>query len=857
MKRKSILIFSLFIPIAILLITSIFLKMYPFGNNSYIVSDMSNQYMDFIRYLKYIYMGENNFFYSFNSYMGANFIGLAAYYILSPLNLLTLFVSNNFLPVMIMIIIFIKIGLCGLTCNYYLSKQNEKHNITSLLFSTSFALMAYNVAYCYHVMWIDVVILTPLVLLGIDMIVDNKKPVLYIITLGLSLIFNYYIGYMLCLFSVIYFIYIYLLKCNSIKDLKIIINFIIASIIAVSLSAVVLIPTFMSLQGGKAVFSLDTILNFGIELNPMNIALKAYTGAYNWNDAINGYPNIFCGIFIVFLVGLYFFNKNIKLKERILSGSLIIILILIFIINSFNLIFHGFNYPNCFLYRESFIMSLIFIMLAYKCFNNIKSINKIGIILIPLLFIIYSTRLIINKPIFYSNNYMYILYFDLFIIIVYFLICLLNLRFDLKKFSIASVIILFTLHFSDLGLNAYKYLKETVDQVGSKYSSIIGSFSDNEYIVNKLKEEDNTFYRMENINRRTFNDSYFYNYNGITGFSSTININTRDFLEDLGFKVNQANVFYGNGSTKLIDSLLGIKYIINYGNNFRGYGLFYEDYLNVLKNPYALNIGYKVNSKILNYSIDPSNHNTFDIQNNMIKNMTNIDKDLFHPSNNYKIKTYNLEEFSGEYGINYKKIKLDDVGYLEYSISVDRTDDLYLELAVNQMPYVLTPGCNIYVNNELVGEYFNNYYWGPISLGKHNIGEKIIIRFETKESEEKIVFDSTRLYYEDEKIFNQIYAILNKEQVSIAKISSSHLIGTADIKENGYLMFTIPYDTGWIINVDDKKIEPIKIMNNLIGIKIDRGEHLIELKYIPKGFKLGLAITLSSIVLLLMYYIKK
>lgn len=56
-------------------------------------------------------------------------------------------------------------------------------------------------------MWLDSVVLLPLIVLGLERLVKEHKGLLYTITLGLAILSNYYIAIMICLSMVIYFSY--------------------------------------------------------------------------------------------------------------------------------------------------------------------------------------------------------------------------------------------------------------------------------------------------------------------------------------------------------------------------------------------------------------------------------------------------------------------------------------------------------------------------------------------------------------------------------------------------------------------------------------------------------------------------
>ena len=236
---KKNLLKTFFTTLFILLTVFIIFGIYPFGDKTIIVIDSNTQYVSFISYLKSVFLGNNDFKYLFSSSLGSNFIPLLGYYLMSPFNLLVVLFKVENIKLFMTLSIIIKICLCSVTMEYFLNKKYKSNN--TYLFSISYALMAYNIVYMYHLMWLDSVIMFPLVILGIDYIFKEKNILLYIISLGLSIIFNYYIGVMICIASVIYFVYKFILENKSINKKKVIINYTISSLLGGMLSMFILI----------------------------------------------------------------------------------------------------------------------------------------------------------------------------------------------------------------------------------------------------------------------------------------------------------------------------------------------------------------------------------------------------------------------------------------------------------------------------------------------------------------------------------------------------------------------------------------------------------------------------------------
>ena len=331
---KKNLLKTFLITLSILLIVFITFGIYPFGDKTIIVIDSNTQYVSFISYLKSVFLGNNDFKYLFSSSLGANFIPLLGYYLMSPFNLLAVLFNLENIKLFMTISIIIKICLCSVTMQYFLNKKFDTEK--SYIFSISYALMAYNIVYMYHLMWLDSVIMFPLVMLGIDYIFKEKNVLLYIISLGLSIIFNYYIGVMICIASVIYFIYKFILDYKVINRVKVIINYCISSLLGGLLSMFILIPSLLGLQGGKASFSLEN-LDLSFNTSYLNVIAKTFTASLGDGETWHGGPMIACGMFMFVLTIIYFFNKKINKKEKIIDGILLFLLASTFVIKPLDL----------------------------------------------------------------------------------------------------------------------------------------------------------------------------------------------------------------------------------------------------------------------------------------------------------------------------------------------------------------------------------------------------------------------------------------------------------------------------------------------------------------------------------------
>lgn len=290
--------------------------------NRFLTADMGGQYNALYNYIRNVFLGKDSIFYSFHNSLGGNMASTIGYYLASPFNILYILVPKTDIPLMTYIIYVLKISLCSLFMNIFLShKFGERY--ANLIFSLTYAFMGFVVVYFFNNMWLDVIYMTPLVIMGIEKLIDGK-PLMYIITLALSIIFNFYIAYMLCIFCVIYFIYELFIR-YSIKEFKkykrIILRFIISSLLAAGLSAFFLIPVLINLSQSmrtsvdKSMLSFD-IYNFHNQWI-QTVFSKTLIGGNNRTSMLGRLrPVVYISFFSLVLSYLYFFNKKIKRKEK-------------------------------------------------------------------------------------------------------------------------------------------------------------------------------------------------------------------------------------------------------------------------------------------------------------------------------------------------------------------------------------------------------------------------------------------------------------------------------------------------------------------------------------------------------------
>ena len=409
MKKKINYLLAFVIPFLICLIFMYFKGI--LGNVEYAyVSDLRLQHIVFLGYLKEIILGNASLFYSFTAGMGSAMISTMVFYCISPINLLLLVISD--IRWAILFIYIVKVSLAGLTMFILLKSKLEKNNFITVMFSTCYALCAFAINYFFCVFWFDSLYLAPLVVMGIDrMFIKKKINLLYIFALSAAIMCNIQMGFGLCVFSVVYFIYSYNINYNIKKDFKKLIYF--GSIFTISSLCVGAISSgfllgFMSSYGDIASARAINITTSPGVANIGDVLKNLFTVGNYKTDYYNSFePFIYCGLIVSFFSILYLFSKNISKKKRLHAIGLILVFLISFRVNFLNLFWH-LSTPVLLNFRYSVYLGLFLTMIAYECYMTKEKLEKsdIKVLVISLflgLFVVigYSSEMYVGHTFIY------------------------------------------------------------------------------------------------------------------------------------------------------------------------------------------------------------------------------------------------------------------------------------------------------------------------------------------------------------------------------------------------------------------------------------------------------------------------
>ena len=236
------------VPLLVMVAGCIGSGIFPFGNQSFLRNDLYNQYMPFFQALHdRIWQGEG-LSYSFELGLGSGFAALYGYYLSSPVNWLVALCPRPLIAEFITVVILVKIGLSSMSFAYYLRKHFGKDNMGLVFFSSAYALSGFMAAYQWNIMWLDVVVLAPLVLWALEELVEKGTGWKYGLLLACSIFTNFYLSIMLCIFLVLYFLSLIIWKPWRVVWRRCF-QFGWYSLLAGGMTGVLLIPVYFALSG--------------------------------------------------------------------------------------------------------------------------------------------------------------------------------------------------------------------------------------------------------------------------------------------------------------------------------------------------------------------------------------------------------------------------------------------------------------------------------------------------------------------------------------------------------------------------------------------------------------------------------
>lgn len=838
MKKIKHILLSMLVPLVI--VGLVLVIAYIFCGVGITANDCFEQYIPFFGVYYDILTEGDSIFYSLTGAMGYDLWSVFCYYLACPLNVIVLLFGKANLIYAVEVLIVLKIAFSGGTFAIYLKNRFPQARTNRIvLFSTFYAISGFVVGYAWNVMWMDGIVLFPLVMMGMDMLLRDEKPqwFLYTIFLALMIICCYFMGYMSCIFI---FIYFFTYSFKSFGDfIKKLFRIGLSSVLAIGISGIVLIPTFFQLQ--ETAISGETIPGpelYGSFVNCFKtIMIGVPQSGINFDREC---ANLFITVLGVLLAFVYFTSGKIKISDKIRKGLLLVILFISFNLKPLNYIWHGMHEQSGIPNRFSYMVIFLMLTMGFEvCMKKRREVTKRSLFIAwgllstgVTILAVFDNGLIINAVLtsVLALSYVFMLGFGSG-----------RLKFNfIRVFALLEVFVTFLMGiFMSSGaiLGDYDYYledfekieadkeegfyREKIDLVYNEkekyFENTMSKMGIEEFSISSIMDYSNY---MKNIGHQSvINEGTYYGINAMGLFNTFHNYNLTDFYCNIGGTGGSNNAVY-YGENAFMDMLLGVKY--HYSRYYDVNSLAYElekevGEVRVYKNQYVLSAGYVVSDEFLETDISKT-YNPFAAANDISSSIT----------------ARNVAY------INCFSRKSDNDNSITFESTVVHDGEFLLELSGSFKGSLV-----VMVDDEKVYDKSGDKLM--ISLGELKAGSVVnaILTFDNAEDKK----DNAISVYSgtwNQAVFEKVYEALSDEMLNVYEYGDDYLKGSIELSEASKVLLTVPSANGWTIYVDGKETEPDTYRDLFYVFDLEKGNHEIMMEYRTPGWNTGFVVSVAS-----------
>ncbi|MDC7290848.1 YfhO family protein [Blautia schinkii] len=298
---------------------------------------------------------------------GTDILTTLHYYAIGdPLNLLSVFVPMEYTEYLYEFLLVLRMYLAGGAFSLY-CLYHKNGRFPTLMGALLFAFCQWIlVADFKHPFFINPCIYYPLLLLGIDKIFNKEKPYVYIITLAVSAMSNFYFFYMLGIFTVIYAVYRYIMIFKKVKVKELfgwLGRFAGYSVVGMLLSAVIFLPSVLAVLNTNRAGA-ENFISSAYKTKYYHMILPALMGKFQSSYSIIGVSAVgVLGLFLLFMKR----KRNTELK-------LGFIMCMIFLLVPFvGHVLNGFSYATN---RWSWALVMLVCYVFVKMYPSLFTLSK-------------------------------------------------------------------------------------------------------------------------------------------------------------------------------------------------------------------------------------------------------------------------------------------------------------------------------------------------------------------------------------------------------------------------------------------------------------------------------------------------
>ncbi len=837
-------VLAFIMPVVILGIVYIIRGVFPFGDNMYTRMDFYHQYAPFVKeFCRRIAEGDS-LLYAWEFGLGTNYWAHFAYYLASPVNFLLVLLPEAWIIETMNITMVLRAGVASVTMVYFLKEEKEK-NIFMSAFGVFYALCGYYLAYSCNIIWMDGFALFPLAALGVMRIAKGKSAKLYTITMLICTFSNFYMavimGMCLCVWLGV------CLLCEekgSVKQgLFAIGKFAGSTILYVAMCAVVLLPVaaaLMNTPAGGSEFPEKTEFYFAFYELFQRMCMNADT-VLKGSDL----PNIYSSVLMFVLLPVFFLNKKISGKKKLVYGAVLFFMLASFELNTLDYIWHGLHFPNSFPARQSFFYVFLALTAGYDAFEKRNEISRlvlpVNLLVMGALFAL--SWCFVGGDVEVTNLAIYLC--SIGFVIMYSVVLFAERYIPVKLFVFSLVVLMF--------------MESGVSTAVSGLDSVVlrdaymEADEETQALLAEIMPGENEFYRIEEQDRKTVNDAGWDGYYGASYFSSTMPDGIREWYDAFGLRTSSVSHSYA-GATPLVTSLLGVRYVFDSDGDLCPGNMFTEedrtkedDTMFLYENETVLPLGYMMDKEV-EEAFAYNYRNPFVTQNNFASAVLGDTVVLFEPVEQLPVVDFkDFDLTAGAEGNLEESIKKDSV-----LVEVPAGENVFLYVTT-YMESIEVEATNMDTDEVIRIEYDDLKFKRILAMGVEDYNRVLRIS-STDAGVANVSFYSYRM---DERVLLDIYRKLSQETMDVVSVSDTKIVGRVCTEKEGVLFLSVPYDEGWYVTVDGVKADAYAWEGAFLAVELEEGNHEIQLQYCPVGFKIGLFISVAGIFVGIFILVKR
>lgn len=871
MERRTfhLVLLSFILPILAMLPGLIYAGIMPFGPNTTFAVDLRHEYVGFYEAFRHALGESGGFFYNFSKALGGEMIGTYSYYVFSPFNLLFFLFPRDMLPVIVEITQLLKLGIAGASFSLLLIYTEHGRDWRVVLFSTMYGLLSFATANLLNHMWLDPIMVFPLVILGLERLFRGKSPLLYVSMLVFSVVTNFYIGYMGCIFLVFYSIFALVRQTRPTAvsrgrwfahQFGQYARFTMYSLIAGAIAAVVLVPTVYSITLAKGAYASEVVAPWKFNYFPADFFSKMIPGAFNYDQVPSGLPNVFTGTMTLIFSFLYFFNRRISRRERFAAFLVLAILMLSMMVDKLNVIWHGMAHPIWYEYRFSWLFSFFTALLAFRSMMRTARLIKWQTAMVILLYIAMIAYMALNL-----KRLDHVLIYHLIGAPIFFALFMTAILLKDRHRASCRVAIL-VLAFAEMAINAGVHTAVFSYESMEEFQFFEHAMMD---ATASLRPKSDQFYRIEKTFMHDNNDAMRFNYPGLTHFNSALERKTIDFIGSLGFAVT-SNSINGTNPTAITDAIFGVRYYLQGRENLDdvkidgvqklkaksdrpdldAMKLIREtEYIRVFENEQAMPLGMLAEKPI--ETLKSERANPMDFQDRIFNLLDGRDDEV-----NYlirlpidKTRLFNLKETVNAGGsATYNKEDKEKEAYVAYEYQLRPNARHYMSVS----NLLNSKNSKLVLNGEPISNKRTSYHKSSQVYnvsGTNTSIDKQVLKVQMDKEKTSFTISNVSLFALDESAFEQALAFQKKNGLRLSRADESQIVGEFTATEKTpYLMLSLPYDKGWKASVDGKAVQPIEVLEAMMAIPVTPGTHQLVLSYEYPWFNWSLIISINATI---------